>query len=40
MSIDTVPVSAYMSPKEVITETVDQNIYAACRIMNKNNIGC
>jgi CBS domain-containing protein len=25
-----------MSSKEVITETVD----AACRIMNKNNIGC
>jgi len=40
MSIDTIPVSAYKSPKEVITETVDQNIYAACRIMNKNNIGC
>jgi CBS domain-containing protein len=39
MSIDTIPVSAYKSPKEVITETVDQNIYAACRIMNKNNIG-
>lgn len=40
MSIDTIPVSTYKSPKEVITETEDQNIYAACRIMNKNNIGC
>jgi CBS domain-containing protein len=40
MSIDTIPVSTYMSTKQVITETVDQNIYAACRIMNKNNIGC
>lgn len=40
MSIDTIPVSTYMSAKEVLTETVDQNIYAACRIMNKNNIGC
>jgi CBS domain-containing protein len=40
MSIDTIPVSTYMSTKEVITETVDQNIYAACRTMNKNNIGC
>src|SRR5215472_1724113 len=29
-----------MSSKEIITETVDQNIYVACRIMNKNNIGC
>ena len=29
-----------MSSKGVITETADQNIYAACRIMHKNNIGC
>jgi CBS domain-containing protein len=40
MSIDTIPISTYMSSKEIITETVDQNIYVACRIMNKNNIGC
>jgi hypothetical protein len=35
MSIDTIPVSTHMSAREVITETEDQNIYAACRIMNK-----
>lgn len=29
-----------MSSKGVITEMADQNIYAACRIMHKNNIGC
>ena len=29
-----------MSSKGVITETADQNIYAACRNMHKNNIGC
>ena len=40
MSIDTIPVSTYMSTKGVITETIDQTIYAACRIMNKNDIGC
>jgi CBS domain-containing protein len=40
MSIETIPVSNYMSAKGIITETVDQNIYAACRIINKNNIGC
>jgi CBS domain-containing protein len=40
MSIDTIPVSTYMSTKEVITETIDQMIYAACRTMNKNDVGC
>ena len=40
MSIDSIPVSTYMSSKGVITETADQNIYAACRMMHKNNIGC
>jgi CBS domain-containing protein len=40
MSIDTIPVSTYMSKKGVITETADQNIYAACRMMHENNIGC
>jgi predicted transcriptional regulator len=40
MSIDTIPVSTYMSTKGVITETVDQTIYVACRVMNKNDIGC
>ncbi len=40
MSIDTIPVSTYMSTKGIITETIDQTIYAACRIMNKNDIGC
>lgn len=40
MSIESIPVSTYMSNKGVITETADQNIYAACRIMHKNNIGC
>ena len=39
MSIDVIPVSTYMSTKGLITEKVDQSIYAACRIMNKNNIG-
>jgi predicted transcriptional regulator len=29
-----------MSKKGVITETADQNIYAACRMMHENNIGC
>jgi CBS domain-containing protein len=29
-----------MSSKGVITETADQNIYAACKIMYENNIGC
>jgi CBS domain-containing protein len=32
MSIETIPVSNYMSAKGIITETVDQNIYAACSI--------
>jgi CBS domain-containing protein len=40
MSIDTIPVSTYMSTKGVITETIDQTIYAACRTMNKNDVGC
>jgi CBS domain-containing protein len=40
VSIDAIPVSTYMSAKGIITETVDQSIYAACRIMNKNDIGC
>ena len=40
MSIDTTPVSTYISNKGVITEEADQNIYAACRIMHENNIGC
>jgi CBS domain-containing protein len=40
MSIESIPVSTYMSSKGVITETADQNIYAACRMMHKNNIGC
>ncbi|MGB6671228.1 MAG: CBS domain-containing protein [Candidatus Nitrosopolaris sp.] len=38
-SIESIPVSTCMSSKGVITETADQNIYAACRIMHKNNIG-
>jgi CBS domain-containing protein len=40
MSIDTIPVSTYMSTKGLVTETTDQTIYAACRIMTKNDIGC
>ena len=40
MSVDAIPVSAYKSGKGVITETADQNIYSACRIMLKNDIGC
>jgi CBS domain-containing protein len=37
---ESIPVSTYMSSKAVITVTADQNIYAACRMMHKNNIGC
>ncbi len=40
MSVEAIPVSAYKSSKGVITETADQNIYSACRIMLKNEIGC
>jgi CBS domain-containing protein len=40
MSIESIPVSTYMSNKGVITETADQNIHSACRTMHKNNIGC
>jgi CBS domain-containing protein len=40
MSVDTIPVSTYMSSKGVITEEADQNIYAACKIMHEHNIGC
>lgn len=40
MSIDTIPISTYMSTKGVITETIDQTIYAACRTMNRNDVGC
>lgn len=40
MSIESVPVSTYMSSKGVVTETADQNIHSACRIMHENNIGC
>jgi CBS domain-containing protein len=40
LSIESLPVSAYMSRKGVITEITEQNIYAACRVMSENNIGC
>lgn len=29
-----------MSSKGVTTEITEQNIYAACRVMSENNIGC
>jgi CBS domain-containing protein len=40
MSIESIPISTYMSNKGVITETADQNIYSVCRTMHKKNIGC
>jgi CBS domain-containing protein len=38
MSIESIPVSSFMT-RNVKTETEDQNIQAACKIMNENNIG-
>ena len=37
-NIDSIPVSSFMSVN-LKTEMADQNIHAACKIMNKNNIG-
>jgi CBS domain-containing protein len=38
MTIGSIPVSSYMT-KNVKTETEDQNIHAACKIMRENDIG-
>ena len=38
MGIESIPASSAMT-RNVITETDDQNIQAACKIMNENNIG-
>lgn len=38
MGIESIPASSVMT-RNVITETHDQNIQAACKIMNENNIG-
>jgi CBS domain-containing protein len=38
MSINSIPISSFMSTN-VKSETADQTIHAACRIMHKNNIG-
>ncbi len=40
MSIDSVPISNFISSRGVITESEYQNIYSACRIMHENSIGC
>ena len=40
MSIESVPISNFMSSRGVITEREHQNIYSACRIMHEYNIGC
>ena len=37
-NIDSIPVSSFMSVN-LKTEMADQSIHAACKIMNKNNIG-
>ena len=39
MSLDAIMVSSIMT-RAVKTETEDQNIMAACKVMNDNNIGC
>jgi predicted transcriptional regulator len=38
MSIESIPISSFMTAN-VKSETADQTIHAACRIMHKNNIG-
>ena len=38
MSLDTIVVSSIMSSR-VITQREDQNIMAACKVMNDNNVG-
>ncbi len=39
MSLDSLMVSSIMT-HDVKTENEDQNIMAACKVMNDNNIGC
>jgi CBS domain-containing protein len=39
MSLDSILVSSVMTPN-VLTDTEEQNIMSACRIMYENNIGC
>ena len=39
MSLDSLMVSSIMT-HDVKTEKEDQNIMAACKVMNDNNIGC
>jgi CBS domain-containing protein len=38
MTLGSIPVSGYMT-KNVKTETENQNIHAACKIMRENDIG-
>jgi CBS domain-containing protein len=38
MSLDTILVSNVMTPK-VLTDTEEQNIMSACRVMSENKIG-
>jgi predicted transcriptional regulator len=40
MSIDSIPISNFMSNRGVITEREHQNICSVCRIMHKNDVGC
>jgi CBS domain-containing protein len=40
MSIDSIPISNFMSSRGVITEREHQNIYSVCRIMHENNVVC
>ena len=39
MSLDSTNVSSVMNP-DVKTDTEEQNIMSACKIMHDNNIGC
>ena len=39
MSLESLPISKIMNP-DVLTDTEDQNIMSACKIMHDNKIGC
>jgi len=40
MSIGSIPISNFMSSRDVMTEREHQNICSFCRIMHENNVGC
>ncbi len=40
MSIESVPISNFMSSRGIMTEREHQNINSACKIMHENHIGC